>query len=103
MTTWVLALAGGVLLTGCTAFMGGFCSRDNKAGGYCESYNQQRTQQPPVIYVAPVPSSPLRDAVDYATGRQPGCTNPSGYGGGCSSPTTHCQPDLAGGFICRSY
>ena len=62
MRTLALALIG-LVLTGCTAFMDGLCSHDNRAGGYCDAYNVQRAATPPIA----VPSSSLRDAVDYAT------------------------------------
>jgi hypothetical protein len=71
-----LALAVvGLLLSGCASFMDGFCARDNKPGGYCESYNSA----PRPVYVAP--ALPSGNWFSYPT------QDPAGSGSG-----TLCTP-----------
>jgi hypothetical protein len=90
MKALALVLAG-LLLGGCAEFMDGFCARNNKPGGYCETsghagYPVERAPRP--VYVpAPTPDGgvaigdAIRNGIGYAT------QNPMQGGGG-----TLCTP-----------
>lgn len=57
---------------------GGYCTE----GVNCEQQRERMRSLAPVL-VVPAPAGSQPGVFDYATGRKPTCTNPTGYGVGC--------------------